>query len=812
MSSLALDVRLAFRTLLRRPGFAVVTVLTLALGVGASTTMFSVLYGVVLQPLPYPEPGRVVRLFPTAPGGTRTPWTGADFVDFAARSSSYDSLAGYQYVDYSMRFDSIPRRVVGASVTSAFFQVFRVAPLRGRFFSPQADPPGGARAVVLSDGFWRSRFAADQGVVGRAIRLDGEELTVVGVAPPGFAYPPDTQVWVASRFRAPESSSGTADPAGDRSDKYFHVVGRLREGVSLTQARQEGQAIESRLAQAYPETNRGQGFGLVPLHEQLVASARPMLLALFGAAALVLLVACANVANLLLARATGRTREMAVRAALGAGQRHIARQLLAESLLVGLLGGAAGVALSVAGTRALLALVAGSVPRAGEVTLNLPVLVFALGVSLLSGVFFGLVPLLWLRRSDPASDLRAGGGRSAAGSPRTRARSVLVAAELAICLMLLVGVGLLSRTLAKLASVDPGFTEQRALTAQLWLPGGVTPGDDEIRAFDDALLEKVRRLPGVVSAGAVLSLPVEQSIGARSGYSIEGREAEPGSEPVAGFQVASPGYFESLGIPVLRGRAFTDGDRPGSPPVMVVSEAFASRFFPGEDPIGRRIGDGRPGEDGFQWSTIVGVVGDTPQSGLGSQPRVEAYKPLAQSPVPWITLVLKTSIPPASLVGPLRRAVADVSPTQPVERVHTMAEILHESLSQERMHALLLGVFAALALLLAAVGLYGVMAFSVVSRSREIGIRIAVGAAPGDVVRLVLAYAGRLVAVGVAAGCAGGLVAGRLLRSFLFRVPALDLPSFAAAAATLSLVALLASLLPVRRALNTDPLTSLRSE
>lgn len=812
MSSTVLDLRFAYRSLLRRPGFAVITVLTLALGIGASTTMFSVLNGVVLQPLPYPEPEQVVRLFSIVREGHRATWTGADFVDFAAEATAYDAIAGFQYVEYSMQEGPFPQRVVGASVTSGFFRVFRIRQSHGRLFSPAADPPGGARVVVLADAFWRSRFAADDDVVGTAIELNGESFTVAGIAPPSFNYPSGVQLWVASRFRAPEASGDQGDPSENRSDRYFNVIARLRDGVTLRDARHEGDAIFARLAKDYPETNRGLGLEITPLHEVLVASIRPMLVALFGSAGLLLLVACANVANIQLARATGRTQEMAVRSALGAERRHIARQLLGESLLLGLTGGGVGIVLALVGTRTLMTVISRELPRAGEVVMSLPVLVFALVVSLLSGVLFGLAPLLWLRKADPAGALRDGGGRSVAGAARARFRSALVAAEMAICLALLVGVSLLGRTLSMLTAVDPGFSDLGALTAQIWVPGSSAPSDDELRGFDDALLQKVRQLPGVVSAGAVVSLPIEQAIRVMGGFSVEGRVGERGSETVAGLQSASPGYFASLGIPLLRGRDFNASDRPGSPPVMIVSQAFADSFFPGEDPIGKRIGNGHPEDEGFTWSTIVGVVGSTRHTGLDGEPRIEAYEPLAQAPFPYITLVLRTGVPPASLVGPLRRAVAEVDPTQPVERIHTMAEIIHESLARQRIHALLLGLFAALALAMAAVGLYGVMAFSVAARTREIGIRVAVGAGRWDVVRLVLLQAGRLLLAGLAFGCAGGLLVGRLMRSFLYGVPPADPPSFVAGILTLSLAALLASVLPARRALRTDPIVALRSE
>ena len=813
MDFLTHDLRTAIRSLTRHPGFTVVAIVTLSLGIGAATSMFSVVHGVLLQPLPYPHSERLLRLYSTEqdlPGA----WSGADFIDLAAQSKSYETVAGARNLGFAIRQDGVPQRIRGASVTPGFFRVFGLPPRLGRLFDPDIDVPGGERVVVLGNGLWQSRFAADPAIVGQTLELDGEAYTVVGVAPPGFSYPSDSQLWVASRYRVPEPPVPLGDdPAANRGADYFQVVARLDEGVSQQQARAEGMAFAARLAEAYPDTKKGEGFDLEPLQETLVSSVRPMLLALFGAVGLVLLIACANVANLLLARATGRVHEIAVRASLGASRRHLARQLLTESVLLGLAGGVGGALLALAGTKVLVSLAASELPRAGDVSVSLTVLVFTLAVSLVSGVLFGLTPVLWLTRSDPAATLREAGSRSVAGRAHGRTRSVLVVAELAVSLSLLVGAGLLARTLSMLQAVDPGFSERKALAARVWLPGTRFPEDDDLRTFQSQVLERVRALPGVASAGAVLSLPVDSGIGATLKFNIEGRRpADPGAEPVAGYQTASDGYFETIGIPILRGRSFTRADGPNDPKVAVVSEAFAKRFFPGEDPIGKRIGWGDPEDENFRWSSIVGVVGSTHHQGLDAEPRVEAYQPLAQEPWPFMTLVLRTTVDPGSLVEPLRQAVMQVSPNQPVEHVMTMEQILHDSLASRRLHMLLLWVYAGIALVLAAVGLYGVMSFSVAQRTRDIGIRIAVGASRGDIARLVLGEAGRLLVVGLLAGIAGALVLGRLLQSFLYQVGPADPVAFAVAAITLTVAALVAAWLPARRAVRTDPITSLRAE
>lgn len=804
--------RVALRSLLRRPGFTALAVLTIGLGVGASTSMFSVLHGVVIRPMPYPRADRVVRLFPVVRDSKHATWTGADFVDYQAGTASYQAIAGFRLIDHSVREGDFPVLVYAASVTSQFFQVLGVPPLLGRVFSPETDRPGGERVVVLSHGFWQSRFAADRALVGRRIELDGEAFTVVGVMPPGFSYPTGMSFWVCSRYRVPEFPESPSDPAESRGERYFEVVARLRDGVSVADARHEGAALAARLAAAFPETNRGQGFELVDLHEYEVGPVRATLIALFGAAGLVLLVACANVANLLLARAASRSHEIAVRVALGAGRAKVARQLLTESALLGLLGGAVGALLAIAGTELLLTRMSAELPRAADVTFGLPVLGFAFAISLFSGVLFGLAPTLWLARTDPATSLQRAGTRSVAGSAMGRARVILVATEMAVCLTLLVGAALLVRTVMSLAAMEPGFSERNAVTARIWIPGSRSIDDDSLRAFHRALLDRVRNLPGVVSAGAVLSLPVDGAIRAMSGYSIEGRGFDVGNEPVEGLQAATPGYFESIGIPVIRGRSFNDGDGPNDPPVVVVSESFAQRYFPGEDPIGKRIGSGTPQDADFQWATIVGVVGSTRHEGLDGEERAEVFQPLAQRPWPWITLVLRTSVAPAMLIEPLRHAVTEVSPSQPVEAIHTMEEVLARSLSTRREQTHALSVFALLALALAAVGMYGVMSFAVAQRSREIGIRMAVGADRRAIVHLILGEGGKVLIAGLAAGALGAFVLGRLMSSFLFHVKPADPVAFAVAAAILTAAGLLAAWLPASRAARTDPVRSLRVE
>lgn len=814
MGTIAHDLRLACRSLVRRPGLTLVAMLTLSLGTGASTTMFTLLHDIVIRPLPYPRADRLVQLFVAESGGRqRENWTGANFVDFCTQSSVLEAVAGYRNLQHSVREGSIPVNVRAASVTPAFFQVFGVPPHLGRTLSPTADAPGGARAVVLAHGFWTSHFGADPAVVGRTLDLDGESYTVVGVMPQGFEFPHHTQLWSASRYRVPEPPVPLGDdPAQNRGGGYLNVVARARSEVSLAAVNQEAKAIAARLERDFPDDNRGETIFAVPLHDTVVGDVRPALLALFGAVGLVLLIACANVANLLLARATGRAHEIAIRTALGAGRWRLARQLLTESVALGVLGGLGGVVLAYAATHVLVGTGGIDLPRAGEVSVDLAVLGFSLAVSVLSGMLFGVFPAVWLTRADPAGALRAAGGRGLAGGAHGRMRATLIVAEIAVCLALLVGAGLLARTLAMLGAQDPGFSERGTLTARVNLPGARLPDAAAIRAFQTQVLERIRALPGVASAGTVLSLPIDPGVTGTLTFHLEGRAPARPDDLVAGYEAASDGYFETMGIPVLTGRAFTSGDTAEAPPVAVVSQAFASRFFPGEDPLGKRITWGNPDDPETSWSTIVGVVGNVRLDGLDAEPRIEAYQPMAQAPWPFMAVVLRGPVPPESLAEPLRRAVAAVSPTQPVEQIQTMEQVLHDSLARRRATMLLLWVFAGLALAMATIGLYGVMSFAVAQRGGELGVRMALGADARSIRTLVLREAAGLLAAGLAAGGIASLVLGRLMSGFLYQVRPSDPVAFAAAGTVLTVAALVAAWVPAHRAARTDPMRTLRME
>lgn len=814
MGTFAHDLRLACRSLVRRPGLTLVAGLTLSLGAGASTTMFTLLHDIVVRPLPYPNADRLVQLFVAeSRGRNRENWAGANFVDFCAQSSTFQAIAGYRTLSYSVREGEFPVNVRGASVTPSFFDVLGVPPLLGRTLSPTTDPPGGARVVVLGHSFWVSRFAADPTVVGRTLELGGETFTVVGVMPRGFEFPSRTQLWSASKYRVPDPPVPLGDdPATNRGGGYLNVVARTKAEMSLASVNQDAKAVAARLEHDFPDDNQGETIYAVPLHDTVVGEVRPALVALFGAVGLVLLIACANIANLLLARATGRAHEIAIRTALGAGRWRLARQLLTESVVLGLLGGLGGVLFAYGATTVLLGVIGTTLPRAGEVAVDLTALAFSLAVSVLSGMLFGVFPAVWLTRADPAGALRTAGGRGLVSAANGRLRAALVVAEMAVCLSLLVGAGLLARTLAMVGAQNPGFSERGTLTARVNVSGARLPDGNALRAFQAKVLDRVRALPGVISAGAVLSLPIDPGVRGNLTFHIEGRvPAEPG-EQVAGYQAASDGYFETMGIPVLHGRGFTAADTAEAAPVSVVSQAFAERYFPGEDALGRRITWGDPDDRETSWSTIVGVVGSVRLDGLDAAPRIEAYQPMAQAPWPFMAVVLRSSVRPESLVEPLRRAIVEVSPTQPVEQIQTMEQILRDSLARRRATMLLLWAFAGLALAMSAVGLYGVMSFAVAQRSRELGLRMALGADGGSIRAMVMREAAVLLAAGVAAGGVATLILGRLIEGFLFHVRPGDPLAFAAAGAVLTAAALVAAWVPAHRASRTDPMRALRVE
>ncbi len=813
MTSLLQDMRIAVRGFLRAPRFTFVAVLTLALGIGATSSIFSVVNGVLLRPLPYPDCDRLVRVYATQPGDDRSVASGPDFIDWREGSESFEAMAAYRSMNLNLAEGDWPVRLTGISATPDIFSVLGVDALLGRTLSPEIDVPGAVRAVVLGYGLWESRFGADPAVLGRQLTMGGDPFVVVGVMPAGFDFPGGSQLWISARYRVPETFYDRGgDLAEVRDVKYLNVVGRLKPGVSLREARAEMGLIGERLAAAYPDSNRLQGINLLTLRESVVGSVRPLLLVLLGAVGFVLLIACANVANLLLARASGREKEVAVRMALGASRWRILRQLVTESVLLALLGGVGGFLLAVWGTSGLLALAPEWTPRLAEVGTDVWVLAFTIAVALVTGVAFGVTPAFHLFRQNLQEPMAVGASRQTISRGASRLRKGLVVCEMAVTLLLLVGAGLMVRTLVTLSNVDPGFDHENTLRAHLELPKSKYGEDAQLVAFYRQVIERVRALPGVRSTGFILSLPIGGAVTSTRGFAIEGRPLVEGEEPLTGYQVASPDYFAALGIPLLRGRLFAETDDENAPAVVLINQALADRYWAGEVPVGQRLTLDDPESGDVDWATIVGIVGDTRYDGLDADARPELYRPYAQAPPPFMTLVVRAEGDAAGLSSAIRNAVTEVDPEQPVFGLATMEDVLSESIARRRFGMVLFGLFALAAVVMAAVGLYGVLAFSVAQRTNEIGIRIALGARPERVVAHVVREGLWLGLSGLAGGAVAAFALTRLMSSLIFGVGVTDPVTFGLGGMLLVVIALLASYLPARRAAGVDPVVALKQE
>jgi putative ABC transport system permease protein len=802
MNSIWQDARFGFRMLWKRPGFTTVALVVLALGIGANTAIFSVVDAVLLRPLPYPGADRVVAFTGVNPpkGITSSNMSAPDFDDWRAQAQSFEALAMYAATSANVTGGDEPERVASAVVMPDFFRVLGVGAARGRPLVADDAQPGGGLVVVISHGLWVRRFGADPGVVGRRIELGGRSFEVVGVMPAGFDFPQRAELWTALRLNTNEVP---------RDDREFSIVGRLKDGVTLEKAQAEMDTLTARLAQQYPVTNTGWGVRVERLRDNLVGRLRTTLFVLMAAVGLVLLIACSNVANLLLARAASRRREVAVRLALGAGRLRIVRQMLTESALLALVGGALGVGLSVWLTDLLVALAPAGTPRLDEVRADARVVLFAVGATLLTGLVFGLAPALQASRPDLGESLKEGG--RGAVEARSRVRSLLVVAEVALSLVLLIGAGLLVKSFARLQKVNPGFDPSNVLTMKLSLPGARYREPRDKAEFYSKLVARVAALPGVESAAATLSLPL-----GGSNYSVgrafirEGRPLTPEESDNAAYSVATPDYFRAMRIPLLRGRAFNERDDADSPMVVVINETMARKVFPGEDPVGKRI---RIWRDEKFPREIVGVVGEAKPEGMDAEPAFQMYVPVRQDGA-WnsLTLVVRAQGEPSSLAGAVRGEVRALDKDLPVYNVKTMGQVVSEATAYRRVTAVLMAGFAVVALLLAAVGLYGVVSYAVAQRTREFGIRVALGAQTRDILRLVLRQGGALVLAGVLAGVAAALVATRVLASLLYEVSTTDATVFVLVPALLAAVALAACLVPARRATKVDPTEALRYE
>ncbi|HEX7049876.1 MAG TPA: ABC transporter permease [Longimicrobiales bacterium] len=811
MDTILRDLRYAARQLLKRPGFTAIAVLALALGIGANTAVFSVVDAVLLEPLPFKEPERLMVLWEqetAVPDRPPEPTSAATFQDWRAQSRTFDELAAWVYSGFALTGAGEPEEIGTVRASANLFRLLGVEPALGRAFLPEEEQPGRHRIVILSHGLWQRRFGGDPGILGRSLTLDGEPYAVVGVMPAGFRFPDDDDVgmWVPLSYLPYELRS--------RGQRMFNVVGRLAADATLEQAQNEMSTIAGRLAVQYPEAHRGWDVLVQPAREVVIGETRPALLVLLGAVAFVLLIACANVASLLLARAADRQREIAVRSALGASRRRLVRALLVESGLVALLGGAAGLLLAVWGLDLILALAPEGLPRWNVIRIDGDVLAFTTFAAAATALLAGLAPALNASRAAPASALREGSDRTTEGAGGRRLRHAMIVAEVALSIVLLVGAGLLIRSFHRLSNVDPGFDADHLLAAAIFLPDNRYPDDARQIHFFESLLERVRSLPGVTSVGAVTTLPMNPvGIDHDMPFRVPGTpEALADPLPQADFRIASEGYFRTMGIPLLRGRGFTARDRADAPCVIVVNETFVQRFLPpGSDPLRESvvIGDD-PGDPACD---IIGVVGNVRHRGLDAVPRPEFYVAFRQVySYGTLTLAVRTTRDPLALAQAVKEQVFALDPALPVAELATMDALVADSVADRRFHLSLLGAFAALAVILAASGIYGVISYTVAQRTREIGIRIALGARRGEVLRAVLGQGARLAALGAAFGLAGALLLTRSLAGMLYEVSPTDPLTFGGVAAVLAAIALLASWLPARRAARVDPMVALRSE
>ncbi|MDE3153878.1 MAG: ABC transporter permease [Acidobacteriota bacterium] len=797
------DLRHALRVLLKNPGFATVAILTLALGIGANTALFSIVDAVLLRPLPYRDPGQLTMIWETRPrpGWDHTSASAGEFRAWEQRNHSFSGMALLDWEVANLTGGREPEVVPAGFVSTDFFSLLGVHPALGRLLQPSDAEPGHDRVAVISHDLWQQQFGSDPAIVGQTLRLDDGPRTVVGVLPAGFTFWNfgDVQVW------GPYVYPKTIDELNGHH--HFNVVGRLKPGVTPAMAQADLTGVMQQLSKELPTYYNGYGVNLVSLRTQYVGDVRTALLVLMAAVAFVLLIGCANVANLLLARAAARRREVAVRAALGATRGRLIRQFLAESLAVALAGGVGGVLLALWGRDLLVRLAHGVLPSVAVVRLDAGVFAFTLGLSVLTGLVFGIGPALQASRADLHGALKDGGRGSAAVVHR-RFRSTLVAVEIALAVVLLIGASLLLRSFARLLDVNPGFNASHVLAAEVPLPATRYGTATRQQAFIDALVQRTAALPGVLRAGATSVLPMSGSNYSR-GFEIEGRpRALPDEESSVAWRTVTPGYFATMGIPLVKGRAFEAQDGPDTLKVAIINTAMARRYWPNADPLGQHI---RFGSDG-PWLTIVGIVGSVRFGGLDADEKIELYQPFQQAPLPDMTLVARTAGDPLAISAALRAQVSSLDGNQPLGTVTTMEHLVGESAAPQRLNATLLAGFAGLALLLAAVGVYGVMAYLVAQRAHEIGVRIALGAAPADIVREVLGDGARLVGAGLLAGLVSAAFLSRLLSSLLFGVSPFDPATFALVPLVLALAALLACWFPTRRAVRVDPVVALRNE
>jgi putative ABC transport system permease protein len=809
METFLQDIRYAVRMLLKKPGFTAVTVLTLALGIGANTAIFTVVDAALLRSLPYREPDRLVHLWETNQQQEfhQREASYPDYLTWKEQNHSFDQMAGYSRGSFTLTGRDMPERIQGAAVTASFFSVLGVEAIRGRTFYPDEDKPGGENVVILSHALWERRFGGDAGIIGQSITLGGRPFTVIGILPPHFkfALAGEADLWIALR------------PTPMQVERHYmhwlNVVARLKPGVSPEQARSDMKAVAARIAERDQQYHSGSDISVVELQEQMVGAVKPVLIVLLAAVGFVLLIACANVANLLLARSAARRKEMAIRTALGASRLRIIRQLLTESLLLALLGGALGLVVAVWGIELLVAAIPRSIlasmPYLDNLAIDSGVLGFTCAITLATGLVFGLAPALQASKPGIQETLKDG-SRSSTDSARHRVRIILVVSEIALAMVLLVGAGLMLKSLLRLLEVDTGFDSRNLLTMQLALPAARYSEAETRAAFHQQLLARIESLPGVKGAATVSVLPLVG--GDTGGFNVEGEPAVgPGEKRESNLRTVSSGYFQVMGIPLIKGRYFTDFDNRNGPNVVIINQTLADRFFPGQEPVGKRIiftfGQPVPQQ-------IVGIVGDEKVVSLDARTTPVIYAPYLSDLDSLMGIVVRADSDPDSLAAAVRGEVAALDRDLPIYGVQTMERMIAESPSTflRRYPALLIGLFAVVAAALAVIGIYGVVSYSVAQRTHEIGIRMALGASKRDILKLVVGQAAGLMAAGVGGGLVAAFAVTRLMASLLYGVSATDPVTFASVSVLLAAVALLASYVPARRAAKTDPMVALRYE
>jgi predicted permease len=814
MSVFLQDLRFAIRLLAKNPGFALIAAIIMALGIGANTAIFTIVNKVLLEPLPFRDVDRVVQIWHTPPqssfpGMTTFSISPANFLDWQRQNHVFEVMALYSGANFDLTGTEKPEAISASPVTAGFFSVLGVEPIHGRIFRPEENNPGQNQEVVLSYKFWQTHYGADPSAVGRTINLDGEPYTIIGVMGPAMNKPGFAQMWIPKAFTPAE--------AAVRNNHNFLAVGRLKPGVTVEQAQAEMNTISQHLEQAYPEDDKGWGAVIHPLREETVGNVRPALLMMLGAVAFVLLIACANVANLLLARTFSRRKEIAIRTAMGARRARIVQQLLAESILISLLGGALGLVAAHFGIQLLLKLFANRLPQLGEITLNGPVLAFTFALSVVTGILAGLLPALSMTKGDTSDALKQGLGRTDATSGSSATRSALVVVEVALSLVLLIGAGLMIRSLSRLQTINPGFDQHNVLTMNVEINKKQFADATQQSQFFDQIIERVRSIPGVESSGAIDNLPLTG--GSNQPVAIQGHPALALSEqPEVSVRVTTPGYFRTMRIPLLQGRDLSPDDRAGSAAVVVISQSMAKQFWPNGDAIGHYLKlSFFPNQD----RQVVGIVGDVKQQGLqGSAGMATLYWPVAQevAPIdaPWmslpLSLVVRTTVPPRTIATAVTDAIHQINKDLPVDNVLTLEEFVDATLTQQSFNMELLSIFGLLALILCTVGIYSVLAYSVKRGMKDIGLRIAFGASRRNVLQFVVTQAIKPTAIGVAIGLTAAYSLSHLVTSMVYGVTAHDALTFAAVTALLILVAITASLIPAMRATHIDPLSVIRDE